>query len=198
MRTSGKVSTLEYIMNMKILMEYYDELPPGYCNKRAVKEQLDVFISTLKIDCINYEATQQDSHFQLLLSKVHAMEEDERADQKAADVQKAEEKSMEFRLRIQARLLKERVEAAAAVEEAAAAAAATEKSSDQTKVMPLLMELVRETQFPSADKKASDERSADAAEKDKDVEKAEEVLRRARTQANVDAWRLKESKRGEC
>ena len=60
------------------------------------------------------------------------------------------------------------------------------------------MELVRETQFPSADKKASDERSADAAEKDKDVETAEEVLRRARTQANVDAWRLKESKRGEA
>ena len=112
-------STLEYIINMKILMEYYDELPPGYWIKRAVKEQLDVFISTLKIDCINYEATQQDSYFQLLLSKVHAMEEDERADQKAADVQKAEEKLMEFRLRIQANPLKERVEAEAAVEEAA-------------------------------------------------------------------------------
>ena len=33
-----------------------------------------------------------------------------------------------------------------------------------------MMELARETQFPSADKKVSDERSADAAEKDKDVE----------------------------
>ena len=58
-----------------------------------------------------------------------------------------------------------------------------------------MMEFLRETQFPSADKKVSDERSADAAEKDKDVEKAEEMLRRARIQANVDALRLKESKR---
>ena len=89
------------------------------------------------------------------------MEEGELADQKAADVQKAEKKSMEFRLRIQARLLKERVEAA--VVAVAVAAAATVKSSDQTQVMPLLMEFLRETQFPSDDKKASDERSTDAA-----------------------------------
>ena len=62
--------TLEYIMHMKRVMEYYDELPPGYSNlyKRVVKEQLDLFISTLKHDLINYEAIQQDSYFQLLLS----------------------------------------------------------------------------------------------------------------------------------
>ena len=66
-------STLKYIMNMTLVIEHYDELPPGYCNKRVVKEQLDLFISTLKHDLINYEATQQDSYFQLLLSRVHAM-----------------------------------------------------------------------------------------------------------------------------
>ena len=57
------------------------------------------------------------------------MEEGELADQKAADVQKAEEKSMEFRLS-QARLIKERVEAAAAVEEAAAVLNSTILRSD--------------------------------------------------------------------
>ena len=86
---------------------------------------------------------------------------------------------MEFRRRIQANPLKERVEAEAAVEEVAKATAATVQSSDQTKVMPLLMELVRETQFPSADKKVSDERSADAAEKDKDVEEEAAAIKRA-------------------
>ena len=45
--------------------------------------------------------------------------------------------------------------------------------------MPLLTELVRETQFPSADKKASDERSANAAEKDKDVEEEAAAIKRA-------------------
>ena len=39
--------------------------------------------------------------------------------------------------------------------------------------------LVRETQFPSGDKKASDERSADAAEKDKDVEEEAAAIKRA-------------------
>ena len=107
------------------------------------------------------------------------MEEDERADQKAADLQKAEEKLMEFRRRIQANPLKERVEAKAAVEEAAKATAATVQSSDPTQVMPLLMERVRETQFLNADKKASDERSADAAEKDKDVEEEAAAIKRA-------------------
>ena len=104
-------STLKYIMNMKIVIEHYDELPPGYCNKGVVKSMIDLFISTLKLDTLNYEATKQDSYFQLMLSRVRAMEEGELADQKAADVQKAEKKSMEFRLRIQAkvdaRLLKE-------------------------------------------------------------------------------------------
>ena len=88
-----------------------------------------------------------------------------------------EKKSMEFRLRIQARLLKERVEATVAVEEAATAA--TLQSSDQTQVMPLLMEFLRETQFPSDDKKASDERSADAAEKDQGVEEETAAIKRA-------------------
>ena len=59
-----------------------------------------------------------------VLSRVRALEEGELADQKAVDVHvhKAEKKSMEFRLSIQAkvdaRLLKERVEAAVAVEKA--------------------------------------------------------------------------------
>ena len=45
--------------------------------------------------------------------------------------------------------------------------------------MPLLMEFLRETQFPSADKKVSDERSADADEKDKDVEEEAAAIKRA-------------------
>ena len=44
-----QIITLEYIMNMKIVMGYFDELSPEYSfrMKRAVKEQLDSFLSTL-------------------------------------------------------------------------------------------------------------------------------------------------------
>ena len=60
--------TLEYIRNMKRVMEYYDEMPPGCVDERVTKEMIDSFVGTLKLDTFHYEATQKDSYFQLLLS----------------------------------------------------------------------------------------------------------------------------------
>ena len=62
--------TLEYIMHMKRVMEYYDECPPGCVDERVTKEMIESFVGTLKLDTFHYDATQKDSYFQLLLSRV--------------------------------------------------------------------------------------------------------------------------------
>ena len=59
-----------------------------------------------------------------------------------------------------------------AVEEAAAAKV---QSSDQTQVMPLLMEPVRETQFPSTDKKASDVKNPEEEKQIADMQASEKI-----------------------
>ena len=86
--------TLESIMHMKRLMEYYDECSPG-CVDERVTELIESFVATLKLDTFHYEATQKDSYFQLLLSRVDKGEalHEQIVSEARAEQEKAEEEA---------------------------------------------------------------------------------------------------------
>ena len=104
--------TLESIMHMKRLTEYYDECSPGCVDERVTKEMIDSFVGTLKLDTFHYEATQKDSYFQLLLSRVdkgEALHEqivsEARAEQEKAEEEAAAETAADQKLTAEHRVL---------------------------------------------------------------------------------------------
>ena len=100
--------TLEYIMHMKRLMEYYDECSPD----ERVTELIESFVGTLKLDTFHYDATQKDSYFQLLLSRVDKGEalhkqivSEDRAEQEKAEEETAVETAAAQKLTEEHRVL---------------------------------------------------------------------------------------------
>ena len=172
---------LELSESFLVNLEGLNEAAPHNCDQltRMMMGLIDTFHKSIMINQNIKSVLWKSEKYLQLVDKGEALHE-QIVSEDRAEQEKAEEVLRRARTQanVDAWRLKEskRVEAAAAVEEATTT---TVQSSDQSQVMPLLMELVRETQFPSADKKVSDERSADAAEKDKDVEEEAAAIKRA-------------------